>query len=132
MVEETQHAARSEVADLWDARRDECFFGVVPDDPAIQIPVVIGGRFVPSDSAAGWEEWHAELVDNLLCNPELVILGPPMVPKFYICIHPEAKAAFAEGRSAADFQCPLRSEQCPIRGLLCVEERGARSFLHLI
>ncbi len=123
-------AARSEVADLWDVRRDHYFFGVVADDPAAQVPVVIGGRFVPSDSAAGWEEWHAELFDYLLCNPELVILVPPRT--FHICIRHEARAALAEGRSAAEFQCPLGSETCPIQRLLSVEECGVRFLCTVI
>ncbi len=75
---------RSEVAALCHARCAECFFGAVPEDPSASVPLVIGGRFLASDEAAGWAEWHAELFDYLLCNPELVIVQPPVMRTFHI------------------------------------------------
>src|SRR5262249_334998 len=63
----------------------------------------------------------AELFDYLLCNPELVVFAPPVVRTFHICTHHEAaRAVLAAGRVPADFQCPFRSEDCPMRRLLSV------------
>jgi hypothetical protein len=64
--------SRSDVARLWDERMDVCLFGIVPEEPGASAPVVIGGRFVPRDDAAGWAEWHAAYFDHLINNPELV------------------------------------------------------------
>jgi hypothetical protein len=114
-------AARSQVTDLCDPRRDQCFFRLVPGDAA-QAPVVIGGRFVPKDDdTAGWDEWHAGLFDYLVCNPELVLVAPPVVRTSHICTrHEAARAVLAAGRIPVDFQCPLSSDGCPIRHLLSV------------
>jgi hypothetical protein len=111
---------RTEVVALCDARLEECFFGVPPADQEEVIPVVIGGRFVPGDDAAGWAEWHAELFDHLLCHPDLVFLVPPVDRKFHIgCTrHEAARAALAAGSVPADFRCPLDEEDCPMRRLL--------------
>jgi hypothetical protein len=114
-------AAQAEVAYLCDPLREECFFGVISEDAAAQVPVVIGGRFVPRDDVAGWEEWHAELFGHLLCNPELVVFAPPVVRTFHICTrHEAARAALAVGRIPVDFRCPLSLEECPMRQLLSV------------
>jgi hypothetical protein len=114
-------AARSQVADLCDPRRDQCLFGAVPGEAAARLPAVIGGCFVPRDDAAGWAEWHAELFDYLLCNPELVMIAPPVVRRFHICTrHEAARAALKSGRIPADFRCPLDSGDCPMRRLLSI------------
>jgi hypothetical protein len=108
---------RSQVTALCDPRQD-AFFGLVPDEAATGVPVVIGGRFVPRDGTAGWAEWHAELFDHLLSNPELVIFAPPAVRTFHICTrHEAARAVLAAGRIPADFQCPLGINDCPMRRL---------------
>jgi hypothetical protein len=120
-------ASRSHVADLCDPRQDESFFGAASD-----VPVVIGGRFVPGDDAAGWSEWHAELFDHLLSNPELVLFAPPVVRTFHVCTrHEAARAALAAGRIPADFQCPLGSGDCPLRRLLSVAPHQPRAALRL-
>jgi hypothetical protein len=109
---------RAQLADLCDPRQDECFFGVAPE-AASPVPVVIGGRFVPADDTTGWPEWHADLFDHLLCNPELVLVAPPVVRTFHICTrHEAARAVLEAGRIPADFRCPLSLEDCPMRRLV--------------
>jgi hypothetical protein len=116
---ELPDATRSQVADLYDPSRDNCFFGVAPGDTATHLPKVIGGRFIPRDEAACWAEWHAELFDYLVCNPELVFVTPPVVRTFHICTHHKAAHAVLEARRiGSDFECPLGLKRCPMRHLL--------------
>jgi hypothetical protein len=111
-------SARAELVLLYDARQDECFFGVTANVNPRRTPRVIGGKFIPQDDTSGWVEWRAEYTDFLLCHPELAT-EPPRPRTFYIgCTrHQESRVVLATGRIPADFQCPLRAEDCPIRSL---------------
>ncbi len=112
-------ADQSQLADLCDPKRETNFFSGDSDETGVRKPVVIGGRFVPAEDTTGWAEWHAELFDYLLSNPELVLFAPPAVRTFHICTrHEGARVVLAEGRIAADFPCPLGSADCPMRRLL--------------
>jgi hypothetical protein len=108
---------QSEFVALCDPRRDECFFGTAEDDPATPVPLVLGGRFVPKEDTTGWAEWNAELFDYLVCHPEFA--EPLRVRIFRICSrHQLPRSVLEAGKIPSDFQCPLASENCPIRGLL--------------
>jgi hypothetical protein len=120
---------RRMVATLCDERQEKCFFGLIPVDADREAPVVLGGRFVPHDDAAGWAEWHAEYFDHLLNNPELVLVDAPVVRTFHICTaHTAAREALAAGRIPADFFCPLGSPDCPLRRLLGVAPGKSLQF----
>ena len=108
-------------------RNVQCFFGVVREDEAASVPIVIGGRFVASDEAAGWAEWHAELFDNLVCHPELLL--EPRRRTFHIgCTHHEAaRQILAAGGIPADFHCPLNLANCPMLWLLSRKTAGLHS-----
>ena len=73
--------ARYEVEALCDERLDRCFFGVGLGGPGDVVPRVIGGRFLPDDDAAGWEEWYAAYFDDLVNRSEF---EPMLVRTFYI------------------------------------------------
>jgi hypothetical protein len=112
---------RLQVTSLCDPRQEKYFFGVVSDAKA-NVPIVIGGKFIPRDDVAGWAEWYAEVFDDLICRPDEVLIQTPFVRKFHIgCTrHEAARAALEAGRIPADFKCPLGSEHCPMRRLLNV------------
>lgn len=108
-------ADRAEVLNLWDNRQDRCLFGLAPYRDGAAPPVVIGGRFVPRDDAAGWAEWQAEYFEYLLNHSEDVF-EPTVIRTFYIgCTrHEAARAVLASGRIPADFRCPLAEADCPL------------------
>src|SRR5690242_13362665 len=90
---------RGALATLSYPRQEGCFFGAVPEGDSASVPVVIGGRFVLNEETAGWAEWHAELFDYLLCNPELSFFAPPVVRTFHICTrHAAARGVLTTGR----------------------------------
>lgn len=109
-------AARGEILALWDERQDRCLFGLAPEHDGVAPPVVIGGRFVPRDDAAGWAEWRSEYFEYLLNHSEQVF-EPPVFRTFYIgCTrHQAARAVVAAGRIPGDFRCPLGEADCPLR-----------------
>lgn len=110
-------ATQGEIVDLWDRRRDECFFGVNRDEAGNKVPFVIGGRFIPHDDAWRMDEWFQSHFEYLLNHTES---APYVVRTFHFgCTqHPAARACLAAGFIPADFQCPLRSQDCPMRKLL--------------
>jgi hypothetical protein len=112
-------AAQREIGDLCAPEQEQQFVGSVAGHKARARPILIGGRFVPRDDTAGWQEWHAEYFEHLLCNPELVIWQPPIVRTFRVCTRHEAvRTVLAAGRLPANFQCPLEAEECAIRRIL--------------
>jgi hypothetical protein len=111
-------ADRTELATLCDDRQEQCFWGLASDDPATPVPVVIGGRFLPRDDTAGWEEWYAEVFDFLVCYPDPLLYTLPVIRTFHICTrHAAARAVLASGRVPAEFHCPLATEDCPMERL---------------
>jgi hypothetical protein len=77
-------ADHCEVASLCDERQDRCFFGLAPFLDGVMPPVVVGGRFVPSDDAAGWSDWSAALFEHLVAQPDPMLYEPPFVRTFHI------------------------------------------------
>ena len=100
---------RREVAALCDERQDSCFFGVVDDLEAADVPSLTGGRFVQQDEDGDVREWEADYFDYLANNPELVILWDRVVARFYLTCtrHPSARACTRAGAVPADFACPF-------------------------
>ena len=117
---------RGTLANLFDPRQDDCFFGVDPEGG--EPPTVRGGRFVPHDDAWGLEDWGPDWFDYLMEHPEWVELMQPV--QFHVggvCTrHPAARAALAAGHIPADFDCPFASADCPMRRL--VGASGGRSL----
>ncbi|WP_020475448.1 BTB/POZ domain-containing protein [Zavarzinella formosa] len=113
-------AEREEAVADWDERREAGFFAPLPGDCWDQIPVVIGGRFVPAEqSQLVGPEWHADYFEYLLSYPELLLNEKRPLRTFGICTaHPEARSALASGCIPAGFVCPLASAECPMRRLL--------------
>lgn len=58
---------RGELIDMADSRREECFFGLVPDGEVL--PVVKGGCFIPHDDAWGFEDWEDNWREYLVEHP---------------------------------------------------------------
>src|SRR5438552_946116 len=88
-------------------------------------------ELLPEDTS-GWEEWHAEYFEHLLNHPELVLLEPPAVRTFHICIrHEVARAVLTAGRIPPDFKCPFGIESCPMRKLLDVQPNRALQLIPL-
>lgn len=102
----------------WDQRRDKNFFTPQSGDGEEQIPVVIGGRFVPAEQPLLNSEWRGDYFEYLLKNPEL-LLTQELHRTFHLCrAHPEARAALAAGYIPAGFTCPFDSADCPMRRIL--------------
>lgn len=47
-------------------------------------PMIRGGRFVPSDDAAGWSEWREAQFEYLIAHPDRVADEPIPLRTFYI------------------------------------------------
>jgi hypothetical protein len=123
---------KARVADLYDGRREQCFFGVIDDNSAARVPRVIGGRFVANEDTTGWPAWHEELFDHLICNPELLVFAPPVVRTFHICTrHEAARAVLAAGRIPSDFRCPFGENDCPMRSILSLAPGQALQLMDL-
>lgn len=111
--------ARRFALTAWDPRREDSFFDPADGDDWDQIPVVIGGRFVPPEQPLVGPEWHADYFEYLLKYPELLLDHEPFTPIGGACTtHPEARAALASGCVPAGFACPLGLAECPLRRLL--------------
>ena len=120
-------ADRRRIADLWDERLEVCFFSPQTDaegcrDEWEEVPVVSGGRFVPSDDD-GRHEWQPGYFEHLLQNPDLVLAYDPPRRTFHIgCTqHAAARECLAVRHVPADFVCPVDSASCPMLPL-----RGAK------
>ncbi len=106
--------SRNELTSLWDERIDLKWFDTTDGDA---VPSIIGGRFVPRDDMAGWDEWQTEMFDHLMCHPE----GWEVLTfrTFRICTaHPVGREVFATGHIPADFKCPLANGECPVHKLI--------------
>lgn len=103
-----------------DERRETGVFAPQEGDRWEQVPVVIGGRFVPAEhSQLVGPEWHADYFDYLLKYPELLLNEKREIRTGGVCTaHPEARATLAAGCIPAGFVCPLGSDECPMRKLL--------------
>jgi hypothetical protein len=113
-------ADRQAAVVAWDDEARDRFFAPLADDTLEQLPVVIGGRFVPAEqSQLVGPEWHADYFEYLLKYPELLLCELPYYPVMGVCTaHPEARAVLAAGCIPAGFVCPLSSVECPMRQLL--------------
>jgi hypothetical protein len=113
---------RQQTAELWDGRREACFFEPQRDeaghvDDWKQVPAVEGGRFVPHDDSVRLEEWLEDWQEYVLGHEEVVLLPHVVVVfrTFHICQgEPAAQAVVAARRLPADFQCPVNSRECPM------------------
>ncbi len=108
---------RAEALTDWDERCETSFFAPQTGDAWEQLPVVIGGRFVPNEQSQLFgNEWHTDYFEYLLKHPELLLNGQNTT---HICAaHPDARTALAAGCIPADFECPFASSECPMRQVL--------------
>ena len=116
LTSDQRHAAISD----WDSQQEQQFFTPQSGDDSEQLPVVIGGRFVPPEQPLFATEWHADYFEYLLKYPELLLIKDPIRRTFHLgCrAHPDARAALAAGRIPAGFTCPFDSADCPMRRIL--------------
>jgi hypothetical protein len=77
-------AARVWWGRLRESDRDEIIALCIPDGEPTGAPRVIGGRFVPSDDAAGWSEWMAAYFEDLIDRPDPALHEPPFFRTFHI------------------------------------------------
>ena len=56
----------------------------VSEDVVSGLPKVIGGRFVPTDDAAGWDEWQAACFEDLISEPDPAFYEPLYFRTVYI------------------------------------------------
>ena len=121
-------ADRERVTGLWDERLEVRFFAPQSDelgriDDWEVVPVVAGGRFVPTDDTRGFSEWGPGYFEHLLQHPELVLAYEPPRRTFFIgCTrHTAARRCLESGRVPHDFRCPVGLDACPLRAI-----RGAQ------
>jgi hypothetical protein len=113
---------RQDLLATWDERQESAFFTPEAPDTWDELPVVIGGRFIPAENPFIAPEWHADYFEYLLKYPELMLMEKPTRPLALGCIaHPEARETLRSGCIPAGFTCPLENADCPMRQLLARE-----------
>lgn len=127
---------RQETAGLWDERREVCFFAPQPNDAGCvddseQVPVVVGGRFVPHDDSVRMAEWLEDWQEYVSGHEEVVLLPHVVVVfrTFHICQGElAAREVAASGLLPVGFRCPLGAAACPMRR---VQRVAPNRLLHL-
>ncbi|MDB5388568.1 MAG: hypothetical protein JWM11_4214 [Planctomycetaceae bacterium] len=88
LLEGLSLAAMVEARVWWARLADVDCFEVIAlcssDDAVIGAPKVFGGRFVPTDEAAGWAEWRAACFEDLIAQPDPMLYEPPYFRTIYI------------------------------------------------
>jgi hypothetical protein len=110
---------QQEITMDWDEKTETSFFAPLDGESSDDMPIVLGGRFVPVESPLVSAYWQSEYFDYLLNNPELLLLEQHVQRTFKICIaHEQAREVLRQGCIPFNFCCPFANQDCAIRHLL--------------